>query len=85
MDNEACDILKKNLLQQKISYQLVPPSIHSWNAAERDIQIFTDHFIAGLCSNYPKYPGQEWYRLLPQATMNLNLLWTSKKNPKLSS
>ena len=85
MDNEACDILKKTLLQQKISYQLVPLYIHCWNFAERAIQTPKYHFIAGLCAIYPKYPSQEWDSLLPQATMNLNLLWTSRTNPKLSA
>ena len=33
IDNEACDLLKKNFLKQKISYQLVPPHIHFRNTA----------------------------------------------------
>ena len=63
--NEACDILKKTLPNKKIIQQIVPPYIHLRNATERSIQTFKCHFIAGLCSTYPKYPDQEWYRLLP--------------------
>ena len=38
MDKETCYLLKKTLLQLKISYQLVPLHIHIQNAAERAIQ-----------------------------------------------
>ena len=65
MYNEAFDILKKIFLKKNIPYQIIPPYIHLRNATERSIQTFKDHFIAGLCSTYPKYPDQEWYRLLP--------------------
>ena len=85
MYNEACDILNNTLLQQKISYQLVPPHIHFWNTTERSIQTFKDYFIAGICSTDPKYPAQEWDRLLSQATITLNILQTSMTNPKLSA
>ena len=46
---------------------------------------FKDHFISDLCSTNAKYPAQEWDHLLPQATMTLNLLLTSRTTPKLSA
>jgi hypothetical protein len=50
------------------------------------IQTFKAHFISGLCSTDPKFPAIEWDRLLlPQATMTLNLLRTSRINPHLSA
>ena len=58
---------------------------HNHNATERAIQSFKNHFILGLYSTDPKYQSQEWDRLLPQATMTLNLLRTSRTNPELSS
>ena len=85
MDNEACDILKKTLLNKNILYQIIPPHIHLWNAAKTSIQTFKDHYISGLWSTDPRYSPQEWNRLLPQATMILNLLHTSHTNSKLSS
>ena len=85
MDNEACDLLKKTLFKQKISYQLVPQHTSLRNAAERAIQNFKYQFIASLCSNDPKYLSQEWDRLLSKAPMNLNLLRTSGTNPKISA
>ena len=85
MDNEACDIFKNTLLKKNISYQSFTPHIHLRNAAERSIQTFKDHFIAGPCSTDPKYSAQEWDRLLPQNSMTLNMLWDSRTNPKLSA
>ena len=85
MDNEACDILNNTLLKKNVPYQLVPPHIHRRNAAKRSIQTFKDHCIAGLWSTDPKYPSQEWDRLILQATMTLNMLRTSHTIPELSA
>ena len=64
MENEACDILKKTILKKNIPYQIVPLNINIRNAYERAIQTFKDYFIAGFCSTGPKYPAQEWDRIL---------------------
>ena len=50
MDNEAFADLKIIMASVNIKYQLVPPSNHRANNSERAIQIFKNHFIAGLCS-----------------------------------
>jgi hypothetical protein len=68
--------------------KFVPPSqpqIHHRNWAERDIQTFKNHFISGLCSTHPDFPLNLWDKLLPQATLTLNLLRPSPINPKLSA
>ena len=83
MDNETCDLLKKTLPQQNIPYQIFLPYIHRRNAEGRSNQTFKEQFIVVLCSTDPKYPAQEWDRLLPQATMTLNLLRTSITNSTL--
>jgi hypothetical protein len=85
MDNEASVILKAALLKHKIRYQLVPPHLHRRNSAERAIQTFKAHSIAGLCSTDPDYPAAEWDRLIPQAEITLNLLRSCRFNPKLSA
>ena len=59
--------------------------VHRRNVAERAIQTFKDHFIAGLASVDPQFPMHEWNRLLPQAIITLNLLRNARVNPKLSS
>jgi hypothetical protein len=85
LDNEASKLLKTFLHQQDITFQLVSPYSHRRNSAERAIRSFKDHLIARLCSTDKSFPMQFWYRLLPQAVITLNMLRTSRINPKLSA
>jgi hypothetical protein len=85
LDNEASKLLKTYLHQQDITFQLVPPYSHIRNSAERAIRSFKDHLIAGLCSTDKSFPIHLWDRLLPQAVITLNMLRTSRINPKLSA
>jgi hypothetical protein len=85
LDNEASKILKQFLHDEQVSFQLVPPHVHRRNAAERAIRTFKNHFIAGLCSTDKNFPLYLWDKLLPQATITLNLLRTSRINPRLSA
>ena len=65
--------------------QRVPPHNHRRNAAERAIQTFKNHFIAGLATADPKYPMREWDRLIPQAVLTLNIMRECRINPKISA
>jgi hypothetical protein len=85
LDNEASKLLKAYLHQQNITFQLVPSYSHRRNAAERAIISFKDHLIAGLCSTDKSFPIHLWDRLFPQKVITLNMLRTSRINPKLSS
>jgi hypothetical protein len=85
LDNEASKLLKMYLHQQDITFQLVPPYIHRQNSAERAIRSFKYHLIAGLCSTDKSSPMHLWDRLLPHAVMTLNMIRTSRINPKLSA
>jgi hypothetical protein len=85
LDNEASKLLKDYLYQQYITFQLVPPYSHRLNAAERAIRSFKDHLIAGLCSTDKSFPMHLWDRILPQAAITLNMLRTSRINPKFSA
>jgi hypothetical protein len=85
LDNEASKLLKTYLHQQNITFQLVPPYSHRRNSAERAIRSFKDHLIAGICSTDKSFPMHLWDRLLPQAVFTLNMLRTSRINPKLSA
>jgi len=73
------------MTSEAIYYQLVPPGIHRRNAAECVICTFKNHFIAGLCTTDPNVPLHLWDKLLPQALITLNLLHTSRSNPRLSA
>jgi len=85
LDNECSDILKSFFHDNDITHQLAPPGIHRRNAAERAIQTFKDHLIAGLSSTDPQFPLHLWDKLLPQAIMTLNMLRASRLNPQLSA
>ena len=85
LDNECSALLKEYLSQQDIAYQLTPPYIHRRNAAERAIRTFKNHFIAGLSSTDPTFPLKLWDKLIPQAAITLNLMRSSRVNPKLSA
>jgi hypothetical protein len=85
LDNEASAALKNFFTTNDVEYQLVSPNCHRRNAAERSIRTFKEHFVAGLSSVDPKFRLHLWDRLLPQATLTLNLLRTSKLHPQLSA
>jgi hypothetical protein len=85
LDNEASKLLKMYLHHQNITCQLVPPYSHRRNSAERAIRSFKDHLIAVLCSTDKSFPMHLWDSLLPQAVITLNMLRTSRINPKLSA
>jgi hypothetical protein len=85
MDNEASAELKRALKECEVDYQLVPPHLHRRNAAERAIRTFKNHFLSCLATCDPDFPISEWDRILPQAELTLNLLRSSRVNPKLSA
>lgn len=85
MDNKAAAEFKRAILKHKIDYQLTPPHIHQINAAERAIRMFKNNFTAGPATVDPIFPIKDWDQLVPQAEITLNLLRSSRINPKLSA
>jgi hypothetical protein len=85
LENEASLALRNYLTKQEIDYQLAPPHFHRRNNAERAVQTFKNHFIEGLCSVDPNFPLKLWDKLLPKATIMLNLLRKSRINPRMSA
>ncbi len=85
MDNECSQLLRDFMTNENIQYELTPAGKHSCNdAAEKSIQTFKDHFIAGLSSTNPSFPiAHCWDKLVPQANITLNLLCPSRLNPSL--
>ena len=71
--------------KEQIEYQLVPAYDHRRNAAEKSIQTFKNHSKACLSFVNPKLPIKEWYRLLLQCEITLNLLHAARVNSKLSA
>ena len=60
LDNVANLELKNAMAMENVTYQLVPPHNKRANPAERAIQTFKNHLIAGLCSCDPSFPITEW-------------------------
>ena len=85
MNNEASTALKMTIASMNITYQLVPPSNHRAKNAERVIQTFKNHFIAGLCSVDKDFHLQLWDRILQQSTISLNFLRQSITLPHISA
>jgi hypothetical protein len=52
---------------------------------EPSIRTFKNHLVDGLASTDKLFPMHLWDRLLDQAKMTLNMLRTSRLNPKLSA
>ena len=84
LDNECADTFKQLMTEAGEEYQRVPPHVHRKNAAERAIQTLKNHLIAGLSSTHNDFPLHLWCRMLPHALTTLNLLRSSRINPKLS-
>ena len=85
LDNEKSNELINLFSTNNVKYQLAPPHCHRTNLAERSIQTFKSHFLAGLATCDPDFPLREWDRLLDQAVLTLNLLRSSRTNPKISA
>ena len=63
----------------------MPPNIQRGNTEERAIQPFKNIFLAGIATCNPKFPINEWDRLLKQAEITLTLLRQARQNTKLSA
>ena len=85
IDNESSTVLNMIMTSMNIKYQLVPPSNHITNNAEREIQIFKNHFIALLYSVDKYFHLQLRDRILQQATISLNILRKSRTLPHISA
>ena len=85
LDNECPGGPKTFLREASVKFQLVPPDLHHTNAAERAIQTYKDHLISSLSSCDPNLPSHIWDRLIPHATLTLNLIHPSRLNPRLSA
>ena len=84
-DNEFSSDFKAALKNEHIALQLVTPHMHRNNPAERAIQTWKDHFLAGLASIHLNFPMNECDCLIPQANITLNLLRASRIHPHLSA
>ena len=85
LDNECSAEYKNAILDNKMTYQLVPPNDHRRNVAEKAIQTFKDHFVAVLCGTDENFPLRLWCQILRQAEHQLNMLRRSRTDPSMSA
>ena len=85
LDTECPGGLKQFLRNSSVKFQVVPLHLHRTNATECAIQTYKDHLVAGLSICDPNFPLRLWDRLVPNATLTLNLLRPSCLNPKIST
>ena len=87
LENECSNDMKSAFTKQNVSFQRVPPHIHQRNAAERAIQTWKKHFIAGLCGTDTQLTI---HLFLPTKTEQTNIEFNEKiqmqpKNSRLHS
>lgn len=85
LDNEKSAEVLAFIQSQNAKYQLTPPEMHRTNPAEKAVQTWKNHFIAGLASLPPAFPIALWCHLVEQANITLNLLRPCRQNPALSA
>ena len=69
IDNVATAAVKAYLEKEDINVQFVEPNNHRVNAAERAIQTFKCHIIAGLCICDEKFPAMLWDKIIKQGQL----------------
>ena len=80
-DNECSKAVKKYMKKHDVRWQLVEPNNHRVNAAERAIQTFKNHFIAGLACVDKEFLLQLWCYLLFSGRIDIE----SAKNCQIRS
>jgi len=86
LDNETSILLEtffKN--EAKINYSFIAVGCHRANKAERAIQSWKNHFIAGISTIDPDFPMTQWSKFLLQAELTLNHLRSFADNDKISA
>ena len=86
LDNETSNLLEKFFKEEaKLPFQFISAGTHRANKAERAIQSFKNHFIAGLASIDVKFPMEYWISLGLQAEITLNILRPYADDPSISA
>ena len=67
LDNRISEAYKEEILDTKMSYQLVPPDDHRRNISERAIETWKSHFIGVLVGTAATFPLHLWCQIIRQA------------------
>jgi hypothetical protein len=86
LDNESSVILENFFKEEvKIEFNFIAAGNHRANKAERAIQSWKNHFIAGIATVDPDFPMNQWSKFLLQAELTLNHLRPFANNDKISA
>ncbi len=85
MDNQCSKTIQNFIEKNRAKIQLVNLDDHRVNAAERVIQTWKNHWLAGLGMLDPNCPLQLWCQFIEQGQDIRNMLRTSRINNKLSA
>ena len=85
LDNEISEGYKEAIKGNDVTHELVPPSDHRRNLAERAIQTAKNHFVGVIAGVHENFPMHLWCRLLAQAELQLNMQRQSNVTPKVSA
>ena len=85
LDNECSWAFKTFLRKKKTDIQIVEAHKHAVLAAEPAVKLITYHSIAHLTTIDPNCPIQLWCKFISQIEITLNILQTSKVDPKKSA
>ena len=85
MDNQCSQKIQQFIQSTKANIQRINPNDHQVNAAKGAIQTWKNHWLVEMGILDPNSPMQLWCQFLEQGQDTLNLLQTSRVNPKLSA
>ena len=86
LDNESSVILENFFNEEvKMDFNFIAAGNHRANKAERAIQSWKNHFIAGIATIDPDFPMTQWPKFLLQAELTLNHLRPFADNDKISA
>ena len=84
--NEVSAEFKRSVVDDwGATYQLVAPTVHQINIAERSISTFKAHFLSVLSGVYSAFPKFMWDNVLDQTEITLNLPCQATLNPRISA
>ena len=86
LDNETSDLLENFLdSEAKVKYQFITAGSHRASKAERAIQSWKNHLIAGISTVDPDFPMNQWNKLITQAEITINHLRPYAGNISISA
>ena len=86
LDNETSAPLEAFLdVEAKVDHEFISAGSHRSNKAERSIQTWKNHYIAGVASVDPDFPMIRWKDLNPQCEITVNVLRPFADNARISA